>query len=285
MRIRIRSWMIAGALVTCLGGCGGAEEECNEARVEAQGVWETYVSALDEAHEQRSRYIEASTQSQLEIVRRENEECRARARDTVAQAAHTPVEEDPPLPDNAGHRGTLAREAVLRVVAGNRPQVRSCYEQELQRHPGLGGRVLISFVVASTGVVESSEVTSSSMDNATVESCLAEAVRGWAFPEPEGNGSVFVRYPFIFRTPRSCPSLEAAEAEARAQVAEGQPELPDQTQARNVLALVTGGANALRDAFEAFRSENSGTLFDGPRSGPAFEGAEAAWQACHDVDP
>lgn len=94
--------------------------------------------------------------------------------------------------------GSLDREIIQRVVRQNRRDVRYCYEQELQRHRDLAGRVVIRFTIASTGAVISAVVGESSMNNANVERCMTERIRRWAFPEPRGGGVVIVTYPFNF---------------------------------------------------------------------------------------
>jgi hypothetical protein len=35
------------------------------------------------------------------------------------------------------------------------------------------------------------------MGNAKVEQCIAQSVRRWTFPAPEGGGIVVVSYPFV----------------------------------------------------------------------------------------
>jgi len=35
------------------------------------------------------------------------------------------------------------------------------------------------------------------MGNSTVESCIAQSVRRWSFPAPDGGGIVVVNYPFM----------------------------------------------------------------------------------------
>ena len=74
-----------------------------------------------------------------------------------------------------------------------------CYEKELARAPDLYGRVIVQFTIAGTGAVVASIVQSSTMNNATVEQCIAGAVKRWEFPKPQGGGIVIVSYPFILK--------------------------------------------------------------------------------------
>lgn len=94
-------------------------------------------------------------------------------------------------------RGSLDKELIRRVVRRNESQVRFCYEQALHSNPDLRGRVEIRFLIAPTGAVQSSVVAKSEVGN-QVGNCIAQAVRRWTFPAPEGGGIVSVTYPWTF---------------------------------------------------------------------------------------
>ena len=102
-------------------------------------------------------------------------------------------------PERANVMGGLSPEAIRRVVRRHLPEVRFCYEQGLQSNPGIEGRVTVSWIIGSSGAVQSSNVTASSLGNGRVESCISQAVRRWSFPQPEGGGVVGVNYPFMLR--------------------------------------------------------------------------------------
>jgi len=95
-------------------------------------------------------------------------------------------------------RGSLDKEVVRRVVRLHMNEVKSCYDQELVRKPGLDGRVSVQFVIAANGQVITSVLNSTTMNNARVESCVVDAVKRWSFPAPRGGGIVIVQYPFNF---------------------------------------------------------------------------------------
>lgn len=97
-------------------------------------------------------------------------------------------------------RGSLSREVITRVIRSHVGEVRSCYERELARRPGLAGRLTVSFVISPTGAVQIATVSSTTMDDPAVESCVAAAARRWRFPAPEGGGVVRVSYPFVFES-------------------------------------------------------------------------------------
>ncbi len=98
-------------------------------------------------------------------------------------------------------RGSLSKEVIRRVVRRHINEVKFCYERELNTRPDLAGRVAIKFIISATGAVQSANVANSSLGNANVEQCVAQAVRRWAFPAPDGGGIVVVTYPFMLSPP------------------------------------------------------------------------------------
>jgi hypothetical protein len=95
-------------------------------------------------------------------------------------------------------RGSLDREIVRRVVRHHLNEVRYCYERVLLAHPALAGRVVAAFTILPTGRVAASTIAESTLNNATVEGCIAQSVRRWEFPRTEGL--VLVSYPFSLVT-------------------------------------------------------------------------------------
>jgi pSer/pThr/pTyr-binding forkhead associated (FHA) protein len=95
--------------------------------------------------------------------------------------------------------GSMDKELIRRVIHSHANQVRFCYESELQRHPGLNGKVTVKFVIQSNGTVSHAGVDSSSLGNANVEGCIVSRVYQWQFPKPKGGGIVQVNYPFLLK--------------------------------------------------------------------------------------
>ncbi|MEZ4336716.1 MAG: AgmX/PglI C-terminal domain-containing protein [Sandaracinaceae bacterium] len=93
-------------------------------------------------------------------------------------------------------RGSLDSNVIRRVIRRHINEVRFCYEQQLNQQPGLAGRVTVSFVIGPTGTVQTASVAQTTLNNAIVEQCIAQAVRRWTFPAPQGGGIVAVNYPF-----------------------------------------------------------------------------------------
>jgi TonB family protein len=96
-------------------------------------------------------------------------------------------------------RGGLDKEIVRRVVRSHVKEIKFCYERELQRQPGLHGRVSVRFVIAPDGRVATVGITESSVENAGVERCVADAVARWEFPQARDGGVTFVTYPFVLQ--------------------------------------------------------------------------------------
>ncbi len=93
--------------------------------------------------------------------------------------------------------GSLSKEVIRRIIGRHINEVRFCYEQELNSRPDLQGRVAVKFIISPTGAVQTAAVATSDLGNAKVEQCIAQAVRRWTFPAPEGGGIVVVTYPFV----------------------------------------------------------------------------------------
>ncbi len=100
---------------------------------------------------------------------------------------------------SADVRGSLSKEVIRRVVRRHLNEVRFCYEQELNQRPDLEGRVTVRFIITPTGSVQTSMVAGTTIRNQRVESCIAQSVRRWTFPAPDGGGVVIVNYPFMLQ--------------------------------------------------------------------------------------
>lgn len=97
-----------------------------------------------------------------------------------------------------GWTGTIDREAVRRVIRSILSQLKSCYERQLRVDSTLEGKVVIQFEIAEQGRVRSASTKSTSLNNTTVESCVAARIREARFPEPPTGTIAVVDYPFVF---------------------------------------------------------------------------------------
>ena len=115
-------------------------------------------------------------------------------------------------------QGALDRDIIRRIVRAHINEIRYCYNQGLARDPNARGRVAIQFTISGQGKVPSAVVQETTMRDAAVGSCMAQAVRRWTFPKPEGGGNVIVTYPFVLEAdggsgpsfdPSPSPSLDS----------------------------------------------------------------------------
>lgn len=94
--------------------------------------------------------------------------------------------------------GGLSKEQILKVVQSHAAAIQFCYEKELQRFPHLAGKVVVHWKVNLDGRVEGARVESSTLGNASAESCMVRQVKNWQFPKPNGVVCV-VNFPFFFK--------------------------------------------------------------------------------------
>lgn len=93
--------------------------------------------------------------------------------------------------------GGLDKDQINEVIMRHLGQIRYCYEQGLQKQPGLSGRVAVKFQIAGSGRVSLAGVKHSSVRSAQIEGCIVSKVKTWNFPKPQGGVNVAVTYPFV----------------------------------------------------------------------------------------
>lgn len=96
--------------------------------------------------------------------------------------------------------GTIDREAIRRVIRARIGEVKSCYERVLNTLPKgqkLEGKVVIKWEIAARGQARNAKVKSTTLNNATVESCIVTRLQSWVFPEPPPNTIADIEYPFV----------------------------------------------------------------------------------------
>jgi outer membrane biosynthesis protein TonB len=104
-----------------------------------------------------------------------------------------------PMEEEALVEGGLDRDQIAAVINRHIGEVIYCYERGLQVSPGLAGRVNERFVINGSGHISSASVASSSLKNASVESCITSHLKSWQFPKPVGGVNVKVTYPFMLK--------------------------------------------------------------------------------------
>lgn len=104
-----------------------------------------------------------------------------------------------PVQEEALIEGGLSKDQIAAVINRHIGEVIYCYEKGLQVQPGLSGRVGVKFVINGSGIVSLANLGSTSLNNAQVEGCILNRLRGWKFPKPSGGVNVKVSYPFALR--------------------------------------------------------------------------------------
>lgn len=97
----------------------------------------------------------------------------------------------------SGDFGGLTKEEIDKVVKSRAGLIKSCYQRELDRSKGLGGKLVVAFTIAPEGHVTRQKVDSgkSTLHNEAVEDCVLRQIAKLKFP---AKGGGFVNYPFIF---------------------------------------------------------------------------------------
>lgn len=103
-----------------------------------------------------------------------------------------------PPADAAQRAGNQEQAVIDDVIERNLARIQYCYRRELDAHPGLAGRVAVHFSIAPDGTVIAAETASTTMNNASVETCLNEVFLRLVFPGAAGEGVLSVSHPFAF---------------------------------------------------------------------------------------
>lgn len=99
---------------------------------------------------------------------------------------------------DATFSGSIDREAIRRVILAHKAEIRFCYDKELQRQPGLAGKISIVWNITETGSVSKAGVDSNDMGNAAVANCIVQKLKTWGFPQAPPDVEARVIYPFVF---------------------------------------------------------------------------------------
>ena len=82
----------------------------------------------------------------------------------------------------SGDPGGLSAEEINRTVKARAGVFRACYQKELNRSPGIGGKLVVKFKIDGSGTVQGASVTGgSTLANAGVSECVTRNVFGLKF--------------------------------------------------------------------------------------------------------
>jgi hypothetical protein len=97
----------------------------------------------------------------------------------------------------SGDPGGLNAEEINRTVKARGGVFRACYQKELNRSPGIAGKLVVKFKIDGKGVVQSASVAGgSTLANAAVGECVTANVMRLRFRAAGGIANV--NYPFVF---------------------------------------------------------------------------------------
>lgn len=99
---------------------------------------------------------------------------------------------------DASFSGSIDREAIRRVILAHKAEIRFCYDRELQRQPGLAGKISLKWNITETGAAIKAGVASNEMGNAAVADCIVNKLKTWGFPPAPPDVEAQVIYPFVF---------------------------------------------------------------------------------------
>ncbi len=96
----------------------------------------------------------------------------------------------------------MDKEAIRRVVREHINDLRTCYEQELNRDPNLSGKLVLQWEIKEGGRVGKVSAVNrgDTIRNQKVIRCCQNVLAEWRFPEPPAGMVGIVVYPFIFQS-------------------------------------------------------------------------------------
>ncbi len=103
------------------------------------------------------------------------------------------------IPSETVVLGSMDPDVIRRILLEHLPQFRYCYQKELERSGSeLSGTVKLNFTIGASGHVAQAGVDGASNLPGEVKKCVVSVLRGIAFPEPMGGGTVEVKQPMNF---------------------------------------------------------------------------------------
>lgn len=96
--------------------------------------------------------------------------------------------------------GGLDKSVIAAVIQNNLSQIKYCYERQLVAEPDLFGKVVMTWQINASGMVEATTVKQTTLNSSAVEQCMISKISGWKFPQPKNGTKVTVSYPFLFKS-------------------------------------------------------------------------------------
>jgi hypothetical protein len=100
---------------------------------------------------------------------------------------------------NSGNEKPASQqEAINRLIKGNKPYFRSCYEKVLKNDSEAGGKIHVKAQIRPDGSVEKVTLYNISSVGPFMAMCVRNNISGWKLP-PSGKGSE-IKFPLVFTT-------------------------------------------------------------------------------------
>ncbi|MEZ5064468.1 MAG: TonB family protein [bacterium] len=110
---------------------------------------------------------------------------------------------DPSSPKGSGGaapQSLRSDQQLLGVVRKYAAGIQFCYDNELKKQAGLGGKLVVSITVAAAGNVSNAVVVKDTVGSKALVTCALAQIEAWRFPSiPEGT--VTFQAPFVFTPP------------------------------------------------------------------------------------
>ncbi|MGC4113754.1 MAG: AgmX/PglI C-terminal domain-containing protein [Myxococcales bacterium] len=91
----------------------------------------------------------------------------------------------------------LDRGAIHKEIARHTKQVQGCYEKALPKNPKLAGKLEMQWTILPEGTVGSVRIKSSTLEDASVGTCVLALAKSWHFPESDEEATI--AFPFVFK--------------------------------------------------------------------------------------
>jgi len=87
---------------------------------------------------------------------------------------------------------------IAAKIKAKRGAIKFCYDPELQKDPGLKGKVVFNFTIGASGRITKISVAKDGLGNKKVTGCTANIIKRINFRRPIG-GECVIRYPYMFK--------------------------------------------------------------------------------------
>jgi predicted Zn finger-like uncharacterized protein len=116
-----------------------------------------------------------------------------------ASGEKTPSTYIPPAPGSGASDvpERLGQSDIMAVVVANKPAIVKCVNEQKKKDPGLTGRLVMRWVIQTSGKTTGVSVKSEEFKKTYMASCISGLIKGWNFPRHKKQGDP-IDFPFIF---------------------------------------------------------------------------------------